>query len=185
MTASGNQSSLLVLGLGNVLCGDDGLGVAATEILGRRYELPDSARVLDGGTLGLALMSHIRSFHDVILVDAVRGEGPPGTLVRLVGDEVAPAARHRLSVHQVGVADLLDGLRLLDEYPSNLVLLGLVPETLTLGLGRSAAVERQLPKLVSTIVEEAGRLGYALRQRNDRETALAGSSNPAARALGL
>jgi hydrogenase maturation protease len=168
-----------------VLCGDDGLGVAATELLGRRYHLPDGVRVLDGGTLGLALMSHIRSLSDVILVDAVRGDGPPGTLVRLEGDEVAPAARHRLSVHQVGVADLLDGLRLLDEYPRNLVLLGLVPETLALGLDRSAAVERRLPRLVSKIVEEAGRLGYAFRPRDGDEAALAGSRNPAARALGL
>jgi hydrogenase maturation protease len=88
-------------------------------------------------------------------------------------------------VHQVGVADLLDGLRLLDEYPRNLVLLGLVPETLALGLDRSAAVERRLPRLVSKIVEEAGRLGYAFRPRDGDEAALAGSRNPAARALGL
>jgi hydrogenase maturation protease len=168
-----------------VLCGDDGLGVAATELLSRRYQIPDGARVLDGGTLGLALMSHIRSLNDVILVDAVRGDGPPGTLVRLEGDDVAPAARHRLSVHQVGVADLLDGLRLLDEYPRKLVLLGLVPETLALGLGRSAAVERQLPMLVTKILEEAGRLGYQFHTLDGDEAALAGGRNPAARALGL
>jgi hydrogenase maturation protease len=185
MTPPEGLPSLLVLGLGNVLCGDDGLGVAATEQLGRRNHLPHGARVLDGGTLGLSLLSYIESSDDVILVDAVLADGPVGSLVRLEGDEVGPAVRNRLSVHQIGVADLLEGLRLLDDYPRSLVLLGLVPETLEVGLGRSAAVERQLPRLVEKVVEEAERMGYQCRPRSDHEAARADSGNPAARPLGL
>ena len=81
-------------------------------------------------------------------MDAIRAEGPPGTLVRLEGEDVAPAVASRLSPHQVGVADLLDGARWRDRYPDRLVLLGLVPETLDLGLRRSRAVEAALPALV-------------------------------------
>jgi hydrogenase maturation protease len=161
------------------------LGVAATELLGRRYHLPGGARVLDGGTLGLSLLSYIESSDDVILVDAVLADGPAGSLVRLEGDEVGPAVRNRLSVHQIGVADLLEGLRLLDDYPRSLVLLGLVPETLEVGLGRSAAVEQQLPRLVEKVVEEAERMGYEFCPRSGHEAARADSGNPAARALGL
>ncbi len=162
MTASGKSTSLLVLGLGNVLCGDDGLGVAAIELLGRRHRIPEGVRVLDGGTLGLSLLTHIRASDDVILVDAINGGGPPGTLVRLEADEVAPAVRSRLSCHQVGVADLLDALGMLDAYPRRLVLLGLVPESLELNYGCSPSVTEKLPELVEKIVEEAGRLGYDL-----------------------
>ncbi len=185
MRASGSPPSLLVLGLGNVLCGDDGLGVAAAELLGRRYLLPDGTRILDGGTLGLTLLSYIQSSDDVILVDAIRADGPAGSLVRLEGDEVGPAVRNRLSVHQIGVADLLEGLRLLDAYPRSLVLLGLVPETLELGLHHSAAVDRQIPLLVEKIVEEAERLGYELLPKGADETAHRSGRDPAARALGL
>jgi hydrogenase maturation protease len=185
MTAPEGKPSLLVLGLGNVLCGDDGLGVAATELLGRRYHLPDDARAIDGGTLGLSLLSHIQASDDVILVDAVLADDPAGSLVRLEGDDVGPAVRQRLSVHQIGVSDLLEGLRLLDSYPRSLVLLGLVPETLEVGLGRSATVERQLPRLVEKVVEEAERIGYQFRRRSDHEAARTDSGNPAARALGL
>jgi len=183
--------SLLILGLGNVLCGDDGLGVAAVAEIQRRYLLPPSVRVLDGGTLGLTLLGHVGLANDVLLVDAVRTDAPPGTLVRLEGDEVGPAARERLSVHQIGVADLLDALRLLDAVPRRLLLLGLVPRTLELGLERSPEVDRQIPVLVREVIAEAARLGYELRPRarggKDHETALAdpGSRPRSAVALGL
>ncbi len=139
--------------------------------------------MLDGGTLGLSLLSHIRASDDVILSDAINSAGPPGTFIRLEGDEVEPAVRTRLSPHQVGVADLLDALGLLGAKPRRLILLGLVPETLRLGLGRSPAVEAQLPRLVDEIVEEARRLGYELLPYVGDEPPLA--RNPTARALGL
>lgn len=185
MRALPGQSRLLVLGLGNVLCSDDGLGVAAVELLRRRCELPANVELMDGGTLGLTLLTHLRGFDDVILVDAIRGDGPPGTLVRLEGDEVAPATRRRLSVHQVGVADLLDALRLLDAYPRRLVLLGLVPETLKLELARSPAVESRIPVLVERVAEEIRELGYGLYLRQTDAETQVDDRNPTARALGL
>ena len=160
---------LLILGLGNVLCGDDGLDVVATEELGRRYELPEGVRALDGGTLGLSLLSWFEASQDVILVDAIQADQPVGSPVRLEGDEVAPAVRNRLSCHQVGVADLLDALRLTDRLPHSMVLLGLVPDTLELGVARTADVEAALPSLVDEIANEARRLGHELRRRTHDE----------------
>ena len=158
-------TGLLILGLGNLLCGDDGLGVAAVQRLVHRYDAPAGARVLDGGTLGLSLLPWLSEAEDVILVDAVRADAPPGSFVRLTGDEVAPAVHDRLSPHQVGVSDLLDGLRLLDRLPAQLVLLGLVPATLELGLDRTAAVEAGLDGLVEAVVAEAARLGFPFHRK--------------------
>ena len=162
-----SKRSLLVLGLGNILCGDDGLGVVAVHELERLYRPSEGAKLVDGGTLGLSLLSIFESSQDVILVDAIHANGPPGSLVRLVGDEVAPAVRTRLSVHQIGVADLLDGLRLLGAYPHRLVLLGLVPETMELGLERSAAIDANLGALIDAVVKETRRLGHELTPRPD------------------
>ena len=163
---------LLVLGLGNLLCGDDGLGAAVIARLDRDWEAPEGALVLDGGTLGLTLLPLIEDASDVILVDAIRDDAPPGSLVRLTGEDVAPAVLHRLSPHQVGVADLLDGARLHDRYPRRLVLLGLVPQTLGLGAERSAAVESRLPDLIDQIVAEARSMGHVFSRRTNDEKAL-------------
>jgi hydrogenase maturation protease len=154
-----SETPLLVLGLGNLLLRDDGLGALAVHSLLRRYRAPWGTKVLDGGTLGLSLLPHLEDAREAILVDAILAEGAPGSLVRLEGDEVAPAVATRLSPHQIGVADLLEGARWRDRLPTRLVLLGLVPETVELGLGLSPAVEAGLPGLVDRIVAEAGALG--------------------------
>jgi hydrogenase maturation protease len=179
-------SPLLVLGLGNVLCADDGLGVAALARLAERYACGPDVRLADGGTLGLSLLGWFEDADDVLIVDAILADAAPGTLVRLEGREVEPAARERLSVHQVGVADLLDALQLLGREPRRLALLGLVPERVALGLGLSPAVARGLPGLVETLADEIRRRGHPVTRRSsDEAPAAAPVARDAARALGL
>lgn len=168
------RTPLLVLGLGNLLLEDDGVGAAAVALLLDRYEVPAGARVLDGGTLGLSLLPYLDAADSVILVDAIRVEAGPGSLVRLEGDDVPPAVATRLSPHQVGVADLLDGARWLGRYPRRVVLLGLVPESMELAVGLSPRVRPALPVLVERIVEEARTLGFAFRRRSTEEPAPVG-----------
>jgi hydrogenase maturation protease len=152
--------AVLVLGLGNVLLGDDGLGAAALARLERDYVIPSGVRLEDGGTLGLSLLGLIAESERVILVDAIRTDAAGGTLARFEGTDVIDAVRDRLSPHQVGVADLLDAARLIDCYPSAVTLLGLVPEVIELALERSHAVDAALQKLVEAIVHEVRSLGY-------------------------
>jgi len=179
-------SPMLVLGLGNVLCGDDGLGVAAVARLAERYEVGPGVRIADGGTLGLALLGLFDGMDEVLLVDAILADDAPGALVALDGDDVAPAARSRLSVHQVGVADLLDALDLLGRRPRRLALVGLVPDRLELGMERSAAVERGLPGLVERVVCEIRERGFDVAaRRSGGADAEAPVGRDAARALGL
>jgi len=157
---------LLVLGLGNVLVGDDGLGVVVIDRLTRDFEISDAVHVVDGGTLGLSLLPLLQDFNAAIFVDAVRsGDAPPGTLIRIAGDDVVAAARQHLSVHQIGVADLLDAARLTGSYPSELVLLGLVPADLEIGVGLSASVLLNVPALIKAVVSEIARFGVSLHER--------------------
>ncbi len=181
----GDGKSLLVLGLGNVLCGDDGLGVAAVKEIHRRYEIPEGVQVLDGGTLGLSLLSYFEADQEVILVDAISTDHEAGAFVRLEGDDVAPAVRNSLSVHQIGVADLIDATRLIDVYPRRLILLGLVPETLDLGIEMSPPVQAAMPLLLARIIEEARQLGYTFEPREDSSLAVVGSGDTAGFVLGL
>jgi hydrogenase maturation protease len=125
--------------------------------------------VLDGGTLGLSLLPYLDMADTVILVDAVRADASPGSLIRLDGDEVAPAVATRLSPHQVGVADLLDGARWLERYPSRVVLLGLVPASMQLAVGLSPQVHASLTALVDRIVQEAEALGFVFEPKHADE----------------
>jgi hydrogenase maturation protease len=158
---------VLVLGLGNLLLSDDGLGSAAVARLEREYDVPAGVRLADGGTLGLALLGLFAESKHAILVDAVRADAGAGSLVRIEGEGVAPAVRERLSPHQVGVADLLDAARLMDSYPASVTLLGLVPEKMELSLERSDAVEAGLDSLIEAIVCEARGLGYELSPKKN------------------
>ena len=93
------QIGVLVLGLGNVLLGDDGLGAAAVACIERDYIVPLGVRLEDGGTLGLSLLGLVADSDRVILVDAVRTDDPPGTLVRLDGANVVDAVRDLSLIH--------------------------------------------------------------------------------------
>ena len=167
--SSGKTIGVLVLGLGNVLLGDDGLGAAALARLERNYLIPSGVHLSDGGTLGLSLLGLLADSQHVVLVDAVRTDSPPGSLVRLDGDDVIDAVRDRLSPHQVGVADLLNAARLIDCYPASVTLLGLVPEAIDLSVVRSNSVELRLDELVEAIVREVRSLGYQMFSENGGE----------------
>jgi hydrogenase maturation protease len=159
-----NDSSidLLVLGLGNVLLGDDGVGPAVIARLRHTWAVRGGIRVLDGGTLGLSLLPYLEDARRVILVDAVAADAPAGTLVRLAGADVGPAVATRLSPHQIGVADLLEGARWHDREPQHLVLLGVVPESIALGVGLSEPVRGALPQLIELVCAEARACGFPL-----------------------
>jgi hydrogenase maturation protease len=142
---------LLVLGVGNPLHRDDGLGPAALSLLSRRWRAPLGVRVLDGGTLGAKLLPWVAQANALIVVDAVYIDEPPGTLARLTGRaEVLYAEAERLGLQEAGDLAL----------PRRLSLLGIVPEKTGVGLRRSRCVEQALPALVDSIVAEAGGLGF-------------------------
>jgi hydrogenase maturation protease len=171
-------SDVVVVGLGNLLLRDDGVGVRAVRALEREFLAPPGVRVLDGGTLGLALLGELADAGALVLVDAVASDDPPGALVRLSGDDVEPAVRGRLSPHQVGVADLLDALRLLGRLPSSTHLLGLTPATIELGVELSPAVEAALPALVAAIASELALLDRPLVPRPPEGAAVPADARP-------
>jgi hydrogenase maturation protease len=179
------RTPVLVLGLGNVVCTDDGAGIAAVHRLLQEYEMPEGVVALDGGTLGLSLLPLVDSADQLIIIDAIRADGPPGTLVRIEGAEVPPAVFERLSPHQIGVADLLAGATLLDRYPKRVILHGVVPESIELGLGRTPQVDASIPSLVKRVVEELAELGYPLRPTMESDDAPTRSVDHVARTLEL
>ena len=134
----------LVLGLGNPLMGDDGLGIAALARLEWEWRLPDGVRAVDGGTLGLALLPLLEEASSALILDAVDMGRPPGTLSVVQGAALPLALRQRMSCHEGGVPEILALCDLRGRLPFRLMVMGLQPRRVGLGQELSDEVARGL-----------------------------------------
>lgn len=153
------MADTLVMGLGNIILRDEGLGVRAVERLCERYALPEGAEALDGGTLGLHLLPYLEGVRSLLIVDAVRADEPPGTLVRLEGDAIPQALAHKMSMHQFGLSELLAVGSIQGALPERIVLWGMVPTLMEPGLDLTAPVAAGLDALVERVVGELASWG--------------------------
>jgi len=160
--------NVLVLGVGNILMGDEGIGTRAIELLERRYRFPENVELLDGGTSGIELLRFIEDREHLILIDAIKGGQPPGTVVRVDGEDVPARFRTRISPHQLGISDLLATAQLTGSVPPNLVLFGIEPKDVLMKLEMSPEVEASMDRLAELVVEELRSIGCIIeRQETD------------------
>jgi hydrogenase maturation protease len=146
-------ATCIVLGLGNTLHSDDGIGPQAIERLRSDPRVPADVSLIEGGTLGLELLTYIWDCSYLLVLDAVDVGQPPGTLVRMSSQELQTLPG-KASAHQLGVADLLVALRVLANRTPEVVLLGVQPASTEWGTELSAAV---LPALADAAVAEVWR----------------------------
>jgi hydrogenase maturation protease len=150
---------LVVLGIGNVLLRDDGVGVHLIRELGRRAAsgealLPPQTQLVDGGTLGLDLLSLIAGARAVLLLDAAVLGGTPGHITVLRGDALRARSGGPRAVLPAGIDDLLAAARLGDLLPAAVSLVGVEPDEIAAGLDLSAAVRAALPAAVAAAIGE-------------------------------
>lgn len=153
----------LVLGVGNILLADEGVGVRVVEAFQQRYAIPAGVDVLDGGTAGMDLLDALSSRSHIVIVDAVRTGAEPGTIVRLAGAEVPALFSNRISPHQLGISDVLAILRLIDQEPRHLALIGIVPADLDLGLTLSDAIAAKVDEMVELVADELRSHGFVIK----------------------
>jgi hydrogenase maturation protease len=146
--------SVLVLGIGNLVMSDDGIGVRVVQALAERYRFPARVTVLDGGTLGLDLLPRLEGVARLLVVDAVETGRMPGTLVRLAGEDVPIVLETKVSPHQMGLKDLLAVAMLQGFAPQEMVLWGVQPERIEMSLELSPVVAAQLDPLVEKVLAE-------------------------------
>ena len=148
-----SQPNIAILGLGNLMRTDDGVGVHAIRILLESGRFPPGVEAIEGGTLGLDLLPRLEGQTHLLAIDAVDFGAPPGALSRFTGQELLnlPAGK---SVHLLGFSDLLGALRLLGRGPSEVVLLGLQPESTVWGVTLSPKVAAALDDLLEVALAE-------------------------------
>ena len=153
------KKPVLILGVGNLLLKDEGVGIHVAHQL-MEMDLPPHVEVLDGGTSGFDLLEDIEGREKVIVVDAVRVGQPPGTLYRFTREDIEERPKQRLSMHDIDMTDLLRLGDLLGvEKPAEVVVIGVeVKDMETASMDLSREVKAQIPKVIELVMKELGKM---------------------------
>ena len=135
------SNPIVLLGVGNILLTDEGFGVHVVNQLREDYVFNPPITILDGGTMGMELLTYMRGMTKLLLVDAINGGDAPGTVYEFPHEEMNSYFTEAISVHEVGMQDILR-IRALQEDPlEDAVVIGVEPENLELGLDLSETTQ--------------------------------------------
>ena len=162
--ADRKKKNVLILGAGNILLKDEGLGVKATEAFSLRYTTPKNVACMDGGTGGVKLLPLLKDITHLIIVDAIISGAPPGSIHRFHTKDIAEGPELMSTTHQIGIKEflLLAGF---EGYSPQVTLIGMVPGDISHGLELSPQVKEKLPRMTELIRDELKNLGIKVEQR--------------------
>jgi len=147
------RPSILIVGMGNILMSDEGVGVHIVEAM-RDGNLPENVELLDGGTASADLLDSLGHRDKVIILDAVKGGNEPGTLYRFSRDDVALQSQKLLSLHQVSLLETLAMADLLGCLPRQILIFGIEPRKVDWGLELSPDVASVVPRVIELVLSE-------------------------------
>ncbi|WP_243313739.1 HyaD/HybD family hydrogenase maturation endopeptidase [Fundidesulfovibrio agrisoli] len=164
-----NARRILVMGVGNILYTDEGVGVRCMEKLEREYEFSDNVTLLDGGTLGMRLMDPLLNCDMAIILDAVLGGGDPGTIYRCTGDDLRKSLAFKDSMHQTDLVDTLIYCGLVGNKP-DCVVLGIQPVDYdTMSVEISPLLAERLDEMCAFALKEIEAAGGTYKKRENLE----------------
>jgi hydrogenase maturation protease len=163
--ASAAARRAVLLGVGNILLTDEGVGVKSVLRFADENVLPAGVEVLDGGTCAMEMLEELENLDLLVVADCVRVGQPPASVVVLTGDEVPAFFRQRLSPHQVGLSDVFATLLLTGRAPRAIVVIGVQPVAIETGLALTPEVEAAVPRVLAAIGDAFEREGYPVVPR--------------------
>jgi hydrogenase maturation protease len=157
----------VVIGVGNPLMGDDGLGLEVLERLRAGWSFDPPLELVDGGTWGLNLLPIVERSRRVLFLDAINMDRTPGTLIELDSDGIPRFLARKLSPHQIDVKEVLALAELRGTFPEELLAIGLQPESIEMRTSLSPPVAERLDELVERVLDRLRAWGYAARAREE------------------
>ena len=149
------MESIIVLGLGNILYGDEGFGVRVAEQLYTRYDFPDNIEIIDAGTRGQALLQYVEKADRLLILDAVDFNMPPGKIIFKDNSEIPSyLTAHKMSLHQTSFSEIIWLATLQQLLPKEMVLLGVQPISLEYGTSLTPKVFQLLDKVVELALNQ-------------------------------
>ena len=144
------KNKMVVLGLGNPLFQDEGLGIHFVHQL-MQEEIDERVELIDGGTDALALLGVVEEAEYLLIIDAIDGEQPPGSIQQISGENIPRLVAGRVSAHQIGFQEVLALASLRGRLPAHIVLIGVQPQSLDWGTELSPPVATTLPLLTEMV----------------------------------
>jgi hydrogenase maturation protease len=152
-TSGNREKRILILGVGNLLLSDEGVGVHIARKL-MEMDFPPEVRVVEGGTDGFGLMHVLLEADRLILVDAVRGGGSPGSIYRFEIEDCPPFPDiYKTSVHQISILEIINLSGLIGSTPRTTII-GVEPKHLGMGMDLSPEIKAKIPRVIQLIREE-------------------------------
>lgn len=148
------NKKITILGIGNLLYSDEGVGIHVLPLLEEKLAKYDNVEVIEGSTDGMRLLETIEETDYLAIVDAVNAGKEAGTIITLVDDEIPAYFGIKMSIHQLGFQEVLSAAKIRQTCPKQMVLFGVQPASLCLGLELSPIVQAQLPHVVERVVHQ-------------------------------
>lgn len=148
-----NKKPILILGLGNILLKDEGIGVFVAQKL-MEESLPQNVEVIDGGTMGINLIYYIEGRKKIIVIDAVMADSAPGTLYRFTEKELEKNTGMLFSAHDINFVDVLKNLSFISKLPEEIIFIGIKPAEISEGLGLTPLIENKIPQIIELVKKE-------------------------------
>lgn len=163
------KSKIAVVGLGNILLRDEGVGVHVVQYLQHSYSFRPMIDFVDGGTAGLQLIPYFENNDKIIIADAIDFGKQPGFIGSFKNDEILHLFKEKISLHHLGLSDLLSDLKLHDKYPQAIYLVGVQPALTDLGLELSEVVQSKMAELCNVITRQLSTWHVRFKKNSENE----------------
>lgn len=157
-------SKIAVLGIGNLLQKDEGVGIHIIRQLENRFVFEPEISLIDGGTMGTDLLPYFEQHDRIIIADAVNFDQPPGFIGSIENDDILRRLNTKLSIHHLGLTDVLSIARLLGIEPREIYLVGIQPEDISMGLELTGTITSGLERMSEAIRMKLSEWGVSSRQ---------------------
>jgi hydrogenase maturation protease len=162
------ENAVLVLGVGNILLKDEGVGVKVIEIMREKYDFGDDVFFYDGATAGLDLMPVMNQYRKIIIVDTVNAGDPPGSIYRFCISDINAKVPYKTSLHQIGMVEVFAISEAMGRKMDGIII-GVQPEDMSSwGLELTATIEAKIPEIIERVLGELKALGYEPRNAPEK-----------------
>jgi hydrogenase maturation protease len=154
MSKSMKEKKITIIGIGNTLYQDEGVGVHIIPYLEKLFKQDTMIEIIEGSTDGMKLLGPVEDSSHLIVIDAINAGKEGGTIITLIDDEIPAYYGVKMSIHQLGFQEVLFASKLRERYPEHIVMFGMQPTSLDFGIGLSTVNAEKLPQLVDLITTQ-------------------------------